>query len=243
MANYWSDTYGDIQPVVKDFLDNEGGEVSDLALSTINRAVHRIWQRRFWTYLTARASLSLDSNDQASVPSDYGRVHSVYYDSDSDGNPDFFFYFNSERTDRRIIWVNTFTLAAGHTRKIEFAKTPSYTPVIRYQKALEKFTGAAAEYSYFPASLVIIESQVLHATENGWADKGELTALMAARDRELRDYEQAHQFLNEPARFEAKDDRGMPFEIEEYSIEGGYEQNPGATGIHDNDYDYGYRSY
>lgn len=236
MSDYWSDTYEEIANLLTDTFMFEGGATSDLVKFTINRAAQQLWQLRYWDYLLTTSSLSLDSNNQVSLPSDFGRVYQVYADPDSDGRPDYYFFRNSRDRQYRYTVESTFDKSTGQAWTMTFAKAPQYSPILKYQKVLEKFTGSGTEYSYFPAQLVILRAKLNHAVDNGLTGGPEYQETRNEYNEFLKEYMAAHQYQNNEMVLEQNDINGREVVNEEYNLDGAIYAE---RGVYDNDVDLG----
>jgi hypothetical protein len=234
MPALWHDDYTSIYNLVSDFIDFEGGNVSNLALDTINRAVQNLVNRRNWDFLVKDAALTI-TNKTGSLPSDLGKIIQVYHDSDGDGMPDWYYYRNSKRDDHRYTVDYGFAKATGYAPTITFADGPQSTPRIKYQVYVDKFTGTGTEYSAFPANVVIAETMMLHAAEKGWND-GEYALLKDSWAKTIRDFEQAHQYQNNEPRQEVTDDNGDMVTQDDFGLDGDYDRGQGR---YENSYDLG----
>lgn len=216
----WGDTYDTVKNRFTDWVLGESdsigaGDEDSLTLDTINRAQDELWRYRRWDDLIASSELTLDSNRDASLPSDFGSVMRVYHDSDSDGRPDFDYYENSDHATGYTIRSN-FTKAAGHSWTMHFYRSPAHTPVLLYQKKIDDFVGTGTEYSFFPAELLLRKAQMLFNGDNGDEDVGIEKAYLTA----LRDYEQKHYQQNLNQKFVQNDIRGVALNLESYALSG-----------------------
>jgi hypothetical protein len=230
-----SDLYSDIKNAYLDWMDdqeNTGGNVSDNALSTLNRAQANLERYDSWDLLVKDAALSL-SGVTANLPSDYGEMIGVYIDTNSDGKPDFWYYRDSTDCSNGYKIRTTFAKATGYSGTITFYGTPQNTPYIRYKPKLTAFTGSGTEYSFFPFDLLLVEAQYIHITESGLVGP-DYDAIRTRRKELLRDFRQEHQYKNHDMRIVQNDDRGYPVYNGGYSMTG---DMPVTKDGFDNDYD------
>jgi hypothetical protein len=232
----WSETYTSVK---NDFLDwmsdqaNDGGNVTDVALRTINKAQLSLWRYRPWTYLLKSQTLTLTSK-AATLPVDFGRVVRVYSDSDGDGKPDTFFYEHG-RYDNGYKIRDVFAKATGHAFTITFYSTPANTVYLDHIVKLDDFTGTGTEYSYFPGDLLLAEAQYIHIVDSGLIGD-EFQAIVNRRNELLRDYEEAHQYVNVDPRVQHNDYYGNEVLQETYTLDG---EMASGTNRHSLDYDDG----
>lgn len=221
---YFADTYTQIKNRFLDFLkgerSNDGGNVADVTLDYANRAQQSLWQRREWCYLVKEQSLTL-SGLTANLPTDFGRVVLVGHDSDGDGKPEYFYFANGGRQNGYKI-RDAFTKASGHVFTMTFFIAPSSTPVLYYIKKLDDFTGEGTEYSYFPAELMLMKMEELYLIDAGLVGN-DLAAVQTAFKREVRDYEQAHQYTNAEMMMRQLDAYGREINNDGYALDGNYE--------------------
>ncbi len=234
MADYFSEKYNAIAADLMLWLGGSGADVTAKALRLLNRAQHRLWQRRLWDYLVKDSDLTLVSN-VGSLPSDFGFFGYLGYDSDGDGKLDYF-YYRLGRKGQGYKLRDAFTLAAGHAFTITFFDTPPYTVKAIYQKLLDDFNGTD-QYSFFPGDLLLLQAEIIEAVEKGMGDPNEYQALKQEFERVVTDFEQAHQYKNNDVRLEIKDDNGAAYEgAQAYSLDG---EMGNITSTHPNDYDAG----
>lgn len=229
-----SDLYSDIKNAFLDWMDdtdNEGNNVADVALLTINRAQHNLERYDTWDGLVKDYALSL-TDKTAILPSDIGELIAVYHDSNSDGKPDWYYYRDGDYSSGYKI-RQTFNKATGHSATIQFFNNPSNTPIVRYKAKLADFTGEGSEYSYFPFDLLLLEAQYIHITESGLVGN-DYQAVMNRRKEILRDYRQEHQYKNNDMRVVQRDYRGWQINNDAYSLTG--EEQPLRDGL-SNDFD------
>lgn len=234
MADLFSNVYNRYLDWLNDQA-NTGGNVTNNALDTINRAQRNLWQYRAWCELVKTASLTV-TNLVASLPSDYGRLISMWHDSDSDGKPDFYYYLEG-RPDNGYRLRDPFTKAGGHSRTVTFFRAPSYTPQIEYQFALDDFTNVGTEYSFFPEDLLFAEAQLIHVADGAFIAGNDINTIEKRRNELRRDFEDAHQWLNADMRMQSNDSFGHEVQQEEYAMDG--EMSSGTARHHEADYDDG----
>lgn len=213
---YHADTYTEFQNRIQDWLNaaGTGANISDLPLDLANRAQMWLTMYKPWSDMIKVTTLTVTDNE-ASMPSDFARLVSVYYDVDSDGKPEGY-YYNQGRINGGYKLVDSFTKDSGHSRKIVFFNTLSQTPVLKYQFKLDDFTGSGTEYSFFPGNLLLRTAQRLHIVETGLTDR-EMLILIDEQKKDLRDYEQAHHYVDAEMRLSINDDNGL--EIDTYAVD------------------------
>lgn len=191
MAQGHNDIYTNISNRLSDVVKVAGSAVTDLKLDLANRAQRSLWEYAFWDDLLIDAALTVAADRTASLPSDYGKMLSVWWDSNSDSKPDYYFYRDGKVPSGFKI-RSIFVKATGHAYTITFFFAPQNTTRILYQKTLPDFT-TGADFSFFPAELVVREALSHHYADLG-SDK--LEANLAIRDKLLKDFVQGHQYLN-----------------------------------------------
>ena len=234
-----SDLFSNIKNSFLDWMDdqdNTGGNVSDTALTTINRAQDNLERYDCWDGLVKDANLTLGGTDgrTANLPTDFsGEMIDVYIDTNNDGKADFHYYKDSTDVSNGYKIRYGFTLATGHVVTIKFLSTPQNTPVMLYKIKLAAFTGTGTEYSFFPFDLLLTEAQYIHVTESGIVGN-DLQAIDKRRRELLRDFRQERQYKNHDMRSVQNDSRGYPIFNGGYSMIG--ESSPVRDGF-TNDYD------
>ncbi len=226
---YVNETYANISNRFKDWLtdqSNTGNNVANITKDTLNRAQSKLWLYRAWDDLLKEQDLTLTSNSVA-LPADFGRVVKVFSDSDNDGKPDTYFYSNGSQ-DRGYYIRDTFTKAGGHVWTIYFYQSPSSTATLLYVVRLTDFEDSGTEYSFFPGDLVLRQAQLLHLEDSQLTDGNNYTAIKNDFDALMRDYEQAHQFVNEDGSPQTLDTEGQEIITEQYSLDSG-----GGSSIYD----------
>ena len=235
--SYYNETYANIENRLNDWLQVSGGSVSNLALDLLNRAQDSLWEFDNWQQLVKEQDLTLTDN-ACSLPADFGKVIAVGHDSDGDGKMDFWYFQDSPHADTGYKIRDTFTKAAGHSWTITFFTSPSNTVTLIYQVVLSDFEDSeTAEYSFFPADLLLLEAQYIHLVDSGQVDANEHKALVSRRWEKLTDYWQAHQYRNVDMRMVQLDTHGDPIATEQYSMDGASDGLD--VGDHDPDYDLG----
>lgn len=214
----WDSKVSDIYNELSDWLNVRGGEVSDLPLSLINRARRTLWQYRPWDYLVKSHTFTIDANNEAAMPDDYGRMLNVGYDLNGDGIFDWFFHANDPRPDRRYEFSSTFTKEAGLVIKIKFPGTLSHTPQMKYIIDMPDCS-EQTDYLFFPANLVLRGAQKARAIERGMSGL-EVQALIDDYDKELRDFEQAHLYIDRAMDIYQKDSFYNEVQNPAYSLAG-----------------------
>jgi hypothetical protein len=232
-VSYHGDTYTEFENRIKDWLNyaGTGANVSNLPLDLANRAQSWLTMYKAWNDMIKTASLTLVSGNTYSLPTDFARIIYFYYDSDSDGKPDGY-YHHQGRYNGGYKLLDTFAKATGHSRTVTFFNTLSQTPSIKYQFQLTDFAGTGTEYSFFPGELLLRTAQRLHIVETGLTSK-EMLILIDEHKKTLRDYEQAHHYVDSEMRISINDDNGA--EISTYNmnlngdIDGGMDRSRGLS--------------
>ena len=217
---YFADTYSQIAARFTSWLSDRAtsdANISNVPLDYANRAQQKLWQYRAWLYLLKEHTLVF-SGLEAPLPTDFGKVICVGQDTNSDGKIEFFMFESGNRIDGYKI-RDTFTKASGHSFKMVFHQAPAVTPIVYYQATLADFTASGTEYSYFPGNLLLLTMQELALIDAGLVGN-DLVVIQQTIKRELRDYEQAHQWVNAPMYTVQLDAYGRPINIEGYSLDG-----------------------
>lgn len=217
---YFTDTYEDIEKRLNDWLIDEGGNVTDLALDLLNRAQKSLWNAAPWEYLIVDLALTLNASRAVVLPVGFGKVIDVYHDSDGDGRPDFH-YYKDGRLDNGYTIRDSFSKASGHSFTMTFFASPSVVPHLLYQKQLDDFAGTGTEYSYFPGDLLLLQAQFIHLTDAGVIENNEYKPIVSRYEREMHQYKVAHQWVNEEMRVIVNDDSGVEIATDQYSLDGG----------------------
>jgi len=229
----WDSKVSDIYNSLNDWLNVRGGDVSDLALSLINRARQSLWQEYAWDYLVKKQTLTLVDNT-ASLPDDFGRIIHVYYSTTNDGVPDWYFSRNDKRLDRGYEIESTFSIETGTTFQIKFFQTPSHTPILKYVVDLPDCT-AQEHYMFFPSQLVYRKAQLEHIQDKP-VSANEIQVIQDSFDTELRNFVQAHQYTDNAMEIVQQDSYFNMIDNESYPLNG----NIGPTfSDRSNSYDHG----
>lgn len=229
---YNTETFATIKKRLQDWLDSDGGEVTNRPLDLLNRAQNWLQQRRAWQGLVKRSALTVASR-QATLPSDLLRIIRVWWDSDSDNQPDFHFYDHGRYDDGYYV-TDSFAKATGHSKVIKFYKDPTHTPYVEYQWALDDFADSGTEYSYFPGDLLLRTAQKIHIEESGLVGP-EYSAIENSQKEMLNDYEASHQYINIDPRTVMLDNSGEIVDTEDYDVQGGSRDR--FSDAYDNSYD------
>ena len=234
MAGFHSDLYATIEKRLLDWLPyaDTGGNVTNLAKDLLNRAQRELWQYRAWENLIKRQDLTLTAK-AASLPADFGRVVSVFHDTDGDGMPDFYYFNRSAYADNGYRIADVFVKATGHAWTITFWASPSSTPTLEYQAILEDFAGTGTEYSFFPGDLLMLTAQKIHGAEADMVG-AEFGVNKQAWQESIRDYEQANQWVNINSEMNLVDAVGQTVEMETFDL---FEGSGDVRNSFDNSYD------
>jgi hypothetical protein len=210
----------DIKSELNDWLNVRGGEVQDLALSLINRAIDSLWRYRAWDLLIKNHTFTLDSNNQSLMPADFGRIIFVGYDSNGDGVPDWFFFNGCKDTGKRYDLTTTFSKTTGLALTIKFPSTPSANPVMKYVIGLDKVE-IDTDYLFFPSTLVLRAAQKAHAIDKSISGL-EVNAINNDYDALLRDYSHAYYHIDRSMEMFQQDKYFNAISNEGYSLDGAY---------------------
>lgn len=180
----------DVISSINDTLNVRGGEVSNLALSLINRARARIWQYKPWTYLSKSVTLTLDSDQESDLPDDFGRVH-IIQPTETTRFP--VYGFRHTMKSRRYDFVNTVSITTGITQKIKFYNSQTSLFMVYIQK-IDNVTDNT-NYLLFPANLVIRAAELIFA-ESEQKNQSKIKSLKDAYEDEIRDFQQYYHSNN-----------------------------------------------
>jgi hypothetical protein len=174
-----------------DFLNQTGGEITSAPIDYLNRAQQQLAASRTWDILVGRFTLTLDTNNAASLPADCDSILLVGSDSDSDGRLDQYYYQDGKGQNGYKL-TNAFTLAAGHAVTITFFATPANAITLVYKKTLSDFTYSetgnySAQYSFFPEESLVLRAQKIHLEESG-LDGNLLLSIKEAEDDNFRNF-------------------------------------------------------
>lgn len=215
---YWTAKYSEIEPRLKDFLKvGDSGNVSNVALDLLNRAQDYLWQYKAWGYLQKVASVTM-TNNTGSMPSGFGRLLSVYLDSNGDGLAEVQYYENHSDITRTYSMAATFASATGYTWTITMPNAPS-TIKIRYMPEIAAFAGTGTEYSVFPAQLLLLTAMKIHLQEIG-SDGNDYQMIGQALADEMRDFTQAIHKMNPPRSISIRDGVGQGIGISGMTLGG-----------------------
>lgn len=220
MSNYRNRPYSEFSPILTDWLREEGGAVTDLTLSLLNRAQDWLYQYRAWDELIKYLQLTLSATNTITLPATYGGILlAVFCDTNGDGKSDKYYYKDAP-VDCGYRLENTFAKATGHSTLLRFFSTPPENPYIKYPVLLDDFTGASTEYSFFPADLLIATAQMIHIQEADLVGN-EYQAVVDKQAVLLRDYELSHQHQNIEMNMRQTDESGNEIENDSYDLDGG----------------------
>lgn len=233
---YGAGTYAEYAKRIKDWMMHAatGANVTDRSLDLANRAQEWLMQYKDWSDLTITAALTVSDNE-ADFPADFARMVNCNWDSDADGKPEGYFYSNGPLNKGYVI-VNTFTKAAGNSRVIKFFNTLGVAPRMTYVYNLDDFTGEDTEYSFFPGNLLLRTAQRLHIEEFGLTTK-EMNQIIISQKEMLRDYTQAHHYVNQQLNRRINDAVGNEIIMQDVDLMGGVQGNRDNTQGLDRDVD------
>ncbi len=203
-----AEVFSDFKKRINDWANvaETGGNVTNFPLDLANRAQNWLTLYKPWTEQLKTATLTMDGN-VASLPSDYGVLVDIRWDSNSDGKPEGYWYKDGRLQNGYTI-KNAFTKAVGHNRSITFFNTLSQTPILLYQYALADFVDSdAAEYTFFPGELLYRTAQRLHIVDSGMTSAEQLI-ILKEQEQQLKDYTQSHHLVNSELRLAILDDLG-----------------------------------
>jgi hypothetical protein len=214
----YSGIVSDIKNELNDWLNTRGGLVSDLALSLINRAIEQLWLRREWDMLRKTYTMTLDTNNSCAVPSDFGRLLFVGRDADSDGVLDWY-YSNGDRDYYKRYELSTALSATNNvTIAIKFPFAPASNPILGYVVKLNRVVNDT-DGLFFPASLVLLTAQKIHATEKSMSGL-EINGINNAWKELIIDYEESNYHIDKSMSKWQQDSNFNRLSIENYSLDG-----------------------
>jgi hypothetical protein len=218
--SYNTPTYTEYANRIKDWMiaNATGGNITDRSLDLANRAQDWLTMYKPWSEMIKTAALTI-SNNQASLPDDFARVINVHWDSNSDGKPEGYFY-NRGPVNKGYKITDVFSKAAGHVKTITFFCTLGLAPILEYQFKLSDFAGSGVEYSFFPGELLLKTAQRLHIVETGLVG-AEMQLIISEQKTILRDYEQAHHYVDTQLRRRINDDLGNEISLVDIDLSGG----------------------
>jgi len=159
----------DIKPMLLDWITNSatGRNVENVPLYYANRAQTSLWSKKPWSNLVTRVTVTLTSGSY-SLPSNFGRLIDMYADLAGHGTPDYW-YYDGDNYENGYKLDAGFSKASGFNQSITFHYTQQSSVYMRYQKILDDFTDDAdnAEYSFFPANLILLEAQKMNSLDKG----------------------------------------------------------------------------
>ena len=218
------ETYLELRKRLSDWLRSTGGDVTNLPLDLLNRAQNWLTEYRRWTDMMVSAELTAVSGETNSfyLPSDMAAFTMIFYDSDSDGKPEKYYYRHARHDDGYEI-TDTFDKSTGHSWVVKFYTTPSYTPKAYYQRKLVDFTNdeVNTQYSFFPGELLLRTAQLIHIEETGLTGT-EVQVIINSQKGRLKDYAQAHHNVNNDLRMEINDDSGSKIKAESMDLTGNF---------------------
>lgn len=238
--SYNAETYVDIKKRLNDWLRNTAGEVNNLPLDLLNRAQNWLTKYRRWTDMMKTVTLEAVTGEVNAyyLPSDMAAFTTIFVDSNMDGKPDQYLYRQARHHDGYEI-EDRFTKTAGHRWVVTFYTAPTETPRCYYQKRLDDFQDDETnpQYSFFPGELLLRTAQLIHIEETGLTGP-EIRAILDSQEKQIRDYEQAHNAVNNDLRMEIKDDNGHLLSTEHGDLQGNYSGGRDYRG-YENDVDLG----
>lgn len=142
----------DIIYSINDALNARGGEVSNLALSLINRARSYLWGYAAWDLFRKEAEISIDSDLVGTLPADFGRVLRITSDEDTEYPV---WAENDPNEDYRYRIKTSVSITTGLSPELQFyGDAVGSTMWLRYMQLCPNCTDNA-HYLFFPAELVL----------------------------------------------------------------------------------------
>jgi hypothetical protein len=236
MSDYRNRKYSEFSPTLTDWLREEGGAVTDLTLSLINRAQDWLYQYRAWDELIKVEQRTLSATNSITMPATYGGILlAVFCDTNGDHKPDRY-YYKDGAIDSGYRLQNTFAKATGHSVVLQFFSTPPANPYIKYPVVLADFTGSGTEYTFFPSDLLLATAQLIHIQEADLVGN-EYKAILDKQATLLRDYEQSHQHQNVELNMRQTDESGEQIANDSIDLDSGSDAR--YVDDFDNSYDMG----
>lgn len=154
----------------KDWLRNNNlnANVTDYAYDLINRATEHLWFRspNPPSLTMKRATLSISDN-QATLPSDCESILEIFADTNSDGQPDRYYYENAIETwDGYWVDASSFDVSTGHSVTLNFYNPADSELTLVYQFA-PPVVSDTAHYLFFPEELVFKFGKMMHLSDKG----------------------------------------------------------------------------
>jgi hypothetical protein len=216
--------YNGIRPTLLNWISNASTSknVANVALNLANRAQKNLWELKPWCKITEAITLSLVNNAVA-LPADFGRVIELYGNLTDSGIPNYWYYETDTEDGYSIDW--NFSKDTNFAPVLTFYYSQQTSVVMRYQKVLEDFDStvegeayADAQFSFFPANLVILECQKINVLEKG--NTKEWMMIKDAHATALRNYINANQWVNYGALAQVNDRFGNKVMTESFSLGG-----------------------
>lgn len=166
----WNDPVDTIVNRLRDTLvfSDTGNHVSNYALDLLNRAQNWLSMNRQWDFLKKTATITLDSNRQAVLPSDLNSILAIYVDVSGIGKPTVYYNVESNDVSKRYEIFDTFSVDTGHVKTITF---PSNAPVLGTLILLYTYNlpniEAGQTYTFFPSELLFRCAQKIHHEDKG----------------------------------------------------------------------------
>lgn len=227
---YHAHTYKEIADRFNDWMriNPIGANVTNRTLDIANSGQDWLTMYKPWSDMIKVVTLTILSS-QADLPDDFARLINVHYDVDGDGRPEGY-YYNRGAQNRGYKLIDTFAKGGGHSRVIKFFNTIGQAPILTYQYRIDDFAGEGDEYSFFPKNLLLLTMQMIHIDETGIIIPA-IKAIHAAQAKALRDYEQAHHWVDMELRREIKDDFGRVINTYDVSLDGGEATRDSTRGL------------
>ena len=213
--------YSNMAPRLKDWLNVQGGEVTDIVLDLINRATDELWHAAEWEFLNKTTVITGPKQYPTSyaIPVDCGKIIAIGYDVDNDGRLDEYLWRQGEPMNGYRV-DSYFDKTTGLYQTIAFYYAASYNITIVYKQTLVAFTGVDVEYSFFPENLVVLQAQLIHARENN-RDAGEYQIIEREYIKQLERFKASVQYVNSRYAYAIKDDNGQTARLPQQNLVGG----------------------
>lgn len=200
---------------------------SNLGLEVYNQAQDHILMHTLWRDLMVVTQLDIDSNNQITMPSDFGRCISVYTDSSNVGKPDWYYYLDHPDISKRYTETVDWDSDTGvRTFKFTFPSSSgiSSSPYVVYQKVLDDATQAEIDedtkYSFFPKGIMLVAAKLILQDYYGVAANQDPNWILKRFDDEMKDLSQYATYNNAPLDFIVHDGSGEPTYINGMKLDG-----------------------
>lgn len=218
----WNDPVDTIVNRLKDTLvfSDTGNHVSNYALDLLNRAQNWLQMCRQWDFLVKTATLTLDGNYSADMPSDINTILAVYVDVEGVGKPTNYYYRDAAEVTERYTLSDSFSVDNGHSWSIQFPTTCPITGTlyVKYTYNLQAIESGQS-YTFFPSELLFRCAQKLHHEDKGTTgDSIEYT--VKAFNEVLDSFIRNSQYTNQKMDWGVHDRWGNPVKISGHTLTG-----------------------